>query len=81
MRTDRQHLPGKTEAGQQAHGIGAELDAGTDLPEGRGLFEQHEGQPGAAQAERGGDAADTAAGDDDRCGTHRTQIRRFWAFQ
>ena len=43
--------------------VGPELDAGTDLAQCRGLFEQDRGNALLRQPQRHGEAADAAAGD------------------
>src|SRR6266436_1367328 len=44
-------------------GVGAELDAGADFAERRGLLQQDRAKALLREAERGGKAADAAAGD------------------
>ena len=46
--------------------IGPELDAGADFAERGGLFQQDRADALLREAERGGEAADAAAGDQDR---------------
>ena len=51
---------------ERGEGVGAELDAGADLAELRRLLEYLHLKALAYQRERGGDAADATAGDEDR---------------
>jgi hypothetical protein len=47
-------------------GVGRELDAGADLAELARLLEDQAAKAFAGEGERGGEAADAAAGNDDR---------------
>ena len=57
--------------------IRPELDAGADLAERGGLFQQDRADALLRQAERGGEAADAAAGDQDRSLRPRRPSARF----
>jgi hypothetical protein len=67
-------------------GVGAELDARTDLAELRRLLEHLDGKALARQRERRGEATDATTGNEDgkgsRCATHDVSscdISRDWA--
>ena len=60
------HQAADAEGVERMPGVGSELDAGADLAELRRLLEHHRTEAFAREGERGGEAADAAAGDDHR---------------
>ena len=64
--THPRQLVGETESMQDARGVGADLDAGADLADGRGLLVDVDVESRAQQRQRRGQAADAAADDRDR---------------
>src|SRR4051812_11872636 len=60
---------------ERVPGVGRDLDAGADFAELRGLLEHQRAEAAARQRQRGGQAAEAAAGDDDRLCVARVQKR------
>ena len=60
------HQRADAERVERVPGVGRDLDAGADLAELRRLLEHHRAEALARERQRGGEAADAAAGDDDR---------------
>ena len=59
---------GDAEPTQDARAVGADLDAGAVLVKSRPAFQHVRGDAVARQRQRGGEAADAAAGDEHRSG-------------
>ena len=70
---------GDAELAQYAGSVGADLDAGAVLVEGRPAFQHVRGDAMTRQSERGRQPADAAAGDEHRSGMALagTRQRRF----
>src|SRR5688572_31148752 len=60
------HQRSNPERIERVPGVGRDLDAGADLAELRRLLEDHRAEALARERQRRGEAADAAAGDDDR---------------